>query len=173
MATCPDCGIDPDAISVPDAAAAIRTFPRRYREALAGVSDEELRARPEPDTWSMLEYATHVREVLELYDLALPIVLEQSRPVFPPVDVDEAAANRPEWTLDVGFTLDSITRACTSLVARAEATPWAAWERPFSIGEVEYEARLFVQKAAHEGAHHLRDLARVRASVAPQAEDDE
>lgn len=173
MARCPDCGIDPDAISIPDATAAIRTFPRRYREALAGVTDEGLRARPEPGTWSMLEYATHVREVLELYDLALPIVLEQNRPVFPPVDVDEAAANRPEWTLDLGVSLDGITRACASLVTRAETTPWAAWERPFSIGGAEYEARLFVQKAAHEGAHHLRDLARARAVVAPPSEGDE
>lgn len=170
MARCGECGIDPDAISVTDATDALRTFPRRYREALAGVSDAALRERPTPGTWSLLEYATHVSEVLELYDLALPMVLEQSNPAFPGFDVDGEAANRPEWTLDVGFALDGITRACTSLVARAQGTPWAGWERPFSIGGVEYEARVFLEKAAHEGAHHLRDLARVRAIVAPEGE---
>lgn len=39
MATCPECGVDEDSIAVPDAIAAIRTFPRRYREALSGITD--------------------------------------------------------------------------------------------------------------------------------------
>jgi hypothetical protein len=165
VSTCPDCGIDVEAIAVSDAVNALRTFPRRYREALEPVPDDLLHTRPSPDTWSALEYAVHVREVLDLYALALPLVLERARPEFPGFDPDDAVASRPEWTLDRALVLDGIAAACGTLVARADATPNAAWDRPFAIGENEHPARFLMQKAAHEGSHHLRDIARVIAEV--------
>ena len=165
MSQCPECGIDVEAIAVPDAVNALRTFPRRYREALEPVPANLLLERPAPDTWSMLEYAVHVREVLDLYALALPLVLEQAHPVFPDVDPDAVAASRPAWTLDRALILDGIKQACDTLVARADETPNAAWDRPFTIGDNEYPARFLMQKAAHEGSHHLRDIERVRAQL--------
>ena len=165
VSACPDCGIDIESIAVPDAVNGLRTFPRRYREALEPIPTDRLMERPTPDTWSILEYAVHVREVLDLYAVALPLVLEQSHPVFPDVDPDAAAASRPAAMLDRAVVLDGITHACGELVARANETPNAAWDRPFTIGEHEHPARFLMQKAAHEGAHHLRDIERVRAQV--------
>jgi hypothetical protein len=162
MSACPDCGIDEAEISVPDAILAIRTFARRYREALADVPAEQLRTRPDADTWSVLEYAVHAREVLELLSMTLPIVLEHPDSHFPPIDVTEASATRPEWVLDADLALTGIQRACDALVARADATPVAAWDRPFTVGDDRHAASWIVSHAAHEGAHHLRDIERVR-----------
>lgn len=172
MAPCPVCGIDEDDISVPDAIAAIRSFPRRYREALAPVPPDALRTRPDPDTWSVLEYAVHAREVLELLAQTLPIVLEHPDSHFPPIDVTEATSTRPEWVLDPDLVLAGIQEATDALAARAEETPVAAWDRTFTIGDETHPASWILSHAAHEGAHHLRDIERVARRVAPRDDDD-
>jgi DinB superfamily len=163
MAKCPVCGIDEAEISIPDATDAIRTFPRRYREALADVPDDLLKVQPDPDTWSMLGYAVHAREVLELLAGSLPLVLNSSGPAFPPIDVDDVASSRPSWVLNVDLTLAGITTSCTDLVDQITSVPVAAWDRPFTIGDDAHTAGWIPRHAAHEGAHHLRDIARVRA----------
>jgi hypothetical protein len=165
MAACPGCSIDEESISVPDAILAVRTFPRRYREALAAVPPAAISVRPDADTWSVLEYAVHFREVLELMALALPIVLEQPDPHFPEIDVTEAASTRPGWVLDADLVNTGIQQASDALAARAEATPVAAWDRTFTVGDVTHPASWIVQHAAHEGGHHLRDMERVAGQV--------
>ncbi len=165
MASCPDCGIDEADIAVPDAIAAIRSFPRRYREALDAVPPAALRIRPDPETWSVLEYAVHAREVLELLSMTLPIVLEHPDSHFPPIDVTEAADARPDWVLDPDLVLAGIKSATGALAARAQETPTAAWDRPFTIGDSTHPASWILSHAAHEGAHHLRDIDHVTRQV--------
>jgi hypothetical protein len=165
MAACPGCNIDEESISVPDAILAVRTFPRRYREALAAVPAPALSVRHDPDTWSVLEYAVHFREVLELMALALPVVLEHPDTQFPEIDVTEATSTRPDWVLNVDLVNTGIQQASDALAGRAEATPVAAWDRTFRIGDVTHPASWIVQHAAHEGGHHLRDMERVAGKV--------
>jgi hypothetical protein len=165
MPACPVCGIDESALALGDAVDAIRTFPRRYREALVDVPDDVLRAQPEPDTWSVLGYAVHTREVLELLAGALPVVLGSSAHAFPPIDVDDVAATRPSWVLNTDLALAGITTSCEDLVSQISDVPLSAWERPFSIGDEPHTAIWIPRHAAHEGAHHLRDIARVRELV--------
>jgi hypothetical protein len=164
VTACPECGIDESALDVADAVNAVRTFPRRYREAL-DVDDALLTVRPDPSTWSMLEYAVHYREVLELLATGLSEVLARPDVHFPPVDADETAGARPSWTLDRELALDGIAHGAEQLVARSESTPVAAWDREFTIGDHHYQARWIPQHAAHEGAHHLRDIEQVRRAV--------
>lgn len=161
MTACPGCGVDEDAIAVPDAIGAIRSFPRRYREALDAIPPGRLRARPDPDTWSVLEYAVHFREVLELLSLSLPIVVTEPDTRFPPIDVDEAAHRRPDWVLDPVLAVRGIADAAAAIARQAESMPWSAWDRTFTIGETVHPASWIVQHAAHEGAHHLRDIEQV------------
>jgi hypothetical protein len=111
----------------------------------------------------MLEYATHIREVLDMLGLGLRDTLEHSRPVFPDFEVDDFGPTHAVQGRD--DVLDGITRAANALAERAEATPWAAWDRPFVLDGQERPARWLVQHAAHEGAHHLRDIDRVRDAV--------
>lgn len=145
-----------------DAVTTLRSLPRRYQEALDAPADA-LDRRPDGDTWSMLEYATHVREVLDLLGHGLDEVLTHARPVFPDFDPDDAAASRPAQQR--GPVLEGIERAAIALADRAEATPLAAWDRPFVLGGVKRPARWLLQHAAHEGSHHLRDIDRVRDAV--------
>jgi hypothetical protein len=167
MAPCPGCGIDEATIAVPDAIAAIRSFPRRYREVLDATPPALLRARPDPGTWSVVEYAVHTREVLEVLAMALPLVLEQPNLVLPDVE-DETTGGAggepktfPDWLTDRDILLAGLTKACDRLATRAEQAPWSAWDRTFAIGDHQHVAAWIPQHAAHEGGHHLRDIEHV------------
>jgi hypothetical protein len=161
MPACPGCGIDEAGMAVPDALGAIRGFPRRYREALDRFPPARVRERPDPDTWSALEYAVHFREVLELLAMSLPIVVNEPDVRFPPIDVDEASRTRPDWVMDPALAVRGIAAAADAMASQAETMPWSAWDRTFHIGDNEHAASWLVQHAAHEGAHHLRDIAHV------------
>ncbi len=111
----------------------------------------------------MLGYAVHAREVLELLAGSLPVVLNASAPAFPPIDVDDVATESAR----VGAQPRSRAgrdrrRRATDLVEQIAAVPLAAWDRPFTIGDDAHTAIWIPRHAAHEGAHHLRDIARVR-----------
>jgi hypothetical protein len=159
MARCPVCGIDESAISVRDAIASVRTFPRRFREALDGVPPDELRAQPDGSA-SMLELAAHAAATFSRLAAVLPDALDHLQSPLDPEAVDVAG---PPSTREA--VLSTIDAACGALVARADQAPVQAWERKFAAGGREREAGWLMQHAAHEGAHQLREIARVRRAV--------
>src|SRR3954470_1734396 len=68
---CEECGYDYGEVSVADAVDGIRELGRKYEapltRGLKGESlDELLRAHPLEGTWSALEYACHMRDVLSV-----------------------------------------------------------------------------------------------------------
>lgn len=165
---CPVCGVDEARLSLDDALDTVRTLGRRYREAFAGLPPGVERVRPEPDGWSMLDVAVHVRDVLTRLSLALDDALDGHHPQFD----DLVPATRPDPAgLEVGEVLDLLDAAARRISARAERTSMLAWDRVVELDGVEQPARALLQRAAHEGAHHLRDLQRIRRLAAP-AEDD-
>ena len=82
---CPECGYDAAQVGRADVAPAIRDNARAWR---AVVGD---RTRPDPATWSPLEYACHVRDVHRLYLERLQLMLTQDDPLYPNWDQDETA----------------------------------------------------------------------------------
>ena len=59
---CPECGFDTQGFPVEAVPGMIMANTAAWQAALDGASDA--RARPEPSTWSPLEYACHVRDML-------------------------------------------------------------------------------------------------------------
>ncbi len=161
-----------ESIAVPDAILAVRTFPRRYREALARIPADQLRVRPDPQTPSVLEHAVAVAAVLEQLARALPLALDEPGIHLPSFDADASAGSRPESSLDADGALARIATACDVLATRAEATPWEAWERTFTTGADPHPASWIVQHAAVVGSQHLRDIERVGRLVGARDADD-
>ena len=55
-------------------------------KAAAGPDPNVVRLRPEPDVWSAIEYACHVRDVLEMQRQRIAQCLAEDRPVYAPMD---------------------------------------------------------------------------------------
>jgi len=165
---CPVCGLDEAAIALPDAVVILRSYPRRWRAVIDAYrshdGDAILTARPEPETWSALEYGAHTRDVFRLLDAALEQVLVKDTPRFPvPPTPDEVAASY--GNLDADTVLNEFSAASVALADRASGVSTGDWGRTFFVGDNEHTVAWIVQHAAHEGSHHLRDISRGLAAL--------
>ncbi|MEO1058743.1 MAG: hypothetical protein AAFY28_17700, partial [Actinomycetota bacterium] len=88
--TCHECGHDVRTFERDEIGTLIRENARRWQRVL-GRDPSALRTRPEPNVWSPLEYAAHVRDVYELYDERLRLMLETDGAQYPNWDQDETA----------------------------------------------------------------------------------
>ena len=82
---CTTCGVDYAALTVTDAVAAVAAVPGRARAAAQGVSPTGLRRRPEPATWSVVEYVCHLRDVYVSSTIRVHRTRTEDSPVFEPM----------------------------------------------------------------------------------------
>jgi hypothetical protein len=143
-------------LAVGDGIVALRSFPRRFREVLAGLDDGQLATRDNGS--SIIEAAAGAAERLERYSIALGPTLDGSDPVFG--DLEEVPPARA--TTDADAVLRRIATASTAMADRADAAPAEAWERTLTSGGVEHPARWVVQRAVGDVAARLREIERIR-----------
>lgn len=162
---CPECGLDYDTVSPRDSVVAVRSYPRRYRAALASIGDEEqrvevLRRRPAPDTWSALEYAAHVADVLDLTAPTIRRMLVEHNPKLSFFDSDQQAADQRYNEQSLSDVLDRLETACIDLASVLEGVLADEWTRPGTFDWGERDVLAITRNAVHEGSHHLRDIDR-------------
>ncbi len=153
---CPECGLDPAGIPRGHIADMVRAVGPLWSDALRRP---DVRTRPDDSTWSVLEYACHVRDVCRLFDERLVLMLEQDDPVFANWDQDETArtmayADQEPDTVATELT-DAAERAADSFAGVAEGQ----WSRPGrrsngSAFTVESLGRYLV----HDLVHHAHDI---------------
>ena len=161
---CDECGFDGDELSPADAIAALRRFPKRYRAPLTRLLPNEdgsvLRRRPDPDTWSALEYAAHVRDVFGAYASRVRRTLHEDRPTFDEPGPDELAEARRYNDDDPAAVASELEANVERLASTFEAVPDDGWER-VGVRYGEERSVLFTaRRAVHEGNHHLLDIGR-------------
>jgi hypothetical protein len=164
---CPECGLDYDTISPPDAKVAIASMPRRYRGALAAAMDDPseeglIRRRPDAHTWSALEYTAHVADLYELFARVLTRMYEQDHPTIDDFwDSDERAAAERYNEMDPATVLARLDAAAVALAKVLDRIDADAWHRTATFAWGERDILTMTRNAVHEGSHHLRDVERV------------
>jgi hypothetical protein len=102
---------------------AYRGGPERVRRALAGLSDDALRARPIPGKWSALEIAAHVADSELVGATRIRLVLGGDQPPLPGYDQDR-------WSRSLGYQAFDSPRLEHTLalftVLRETTLPWLA-----------------------------------------------
>lgn len=152
-------GVDPHTIKPPDAIAALRSFPRRWRSALAFVADDpsssELVRNRAGESWSALEHATYTAELLKSTGERVQRARREDRPVLgdrlsrPPTpggDQDDA--------LDAA--LDAIAVHAPALADSLDGLPPDDWGRSAILSGREVTVLSLVQHAVADAAAHLR-----------------
>lgn len=139
---------------------------RGYPDALDGVNETALRRRPEPGTWSMLEYACHVRDVYAVYTDRVRRALAEHNPVLEPMHNQRRAARDGYNRQLPSQVLDALEVNVGNFLKQLDAIDGTRWTRTVTRLPGETRTVLWlVRQAAHEGRHHLRDITSIRSRL--------
>jgi hypothetical protein len=146
-------GIDPATINPPDAIAALRSFPRRWRSALGIVADDpgaaDLVRRRAGDSPSALEHAWSAAHLLASTDEHINRARRDDGPSL----ANGAAAEQPG---ELEEALDAIARHAPALATTLEGLPPDYWKRSATLGGREVTILSLAQGAVADAAGHLR-----------------
>lgn len=168
---CPDCGLDYATVSPKDAAAAVRSYPRRFRALLASPAPDEAphavyRRRPHPSAWSALEHTAHVADRFDHLGPAILRVTRENIPAIAFFDNDERAAAKGYNDLDRAEVLGWLDLSAADLASVIDSVRPDDWTRTALVaGAGERDALTLARDGVHEGAHHLRDVRSVLDEV--------
>lgn len=171
---CPECGLDYGTLHPPFAVNTLKSFPRRYTEALEsrGTEDHEkiIRTRPAPEVWSAMEYAAHVADVMEAFTTVVRRMYNEDSPDLSDAfrDQDEQAATDKYNEQDKAAVLARLADGTDRLIDAASDVDTHGWGRTATFSWGDRDLLTMLQNSVHEGIHHLRDiekgLAKVRAA---------
>ncbi|QTE29428.1 DinB family protein [Pengzhenrongella sicca] len=154
---CPECGFaaaetPPDAIG-----ATARALAARWQVAL---DRPNVAVRPDPGTWSVLEYGAHVRDVNRIFAERLRAILELDYPMFANWDQDAAAVEQHYELQDPQTVAGELVRAAAVLADRFDAVEPDQLDRPGrrSNGS-DFTVITLGRYYLHDVVHHLHDVA--------------
>ena len=162
---CPECGFDAPAMTVDRIPAVIRDNATTW-EAVLTLDD--VAVRPDPSTWSPLEYAAHVRDVNRIFDLRVGLMLDQVDPTFPNWDQDETALAERYAEQDPATVATELLEAAEQVAERYESVSPGAWSRRgFRSNGSEFTVESIGIYHLHDLVHHAWDVreAATRATV--------
>lgn len=162
---CDECGfhggtLDPDA-----AVARIRTLPDRWSEVMS-QDEEQLRTRPEPDTWCAVEYAQHVVNAIASIEWGARVFAAGRSPDWDELSEDSLPGVFEHDThdcdrFDITDTLEALSATANSIATFADSlTPEEqAVIAVYSKG-LEINTSAVIRHALHDAEHHLLDVRR-------------
>jgi general stress protein 26 len=152
---CPECRLDTRTIGATQIPAILRENAAAWQHALTTAADPAV--RPDPGTWSAVEYACHVRDLLVLCGSRVDLMLTQDDPVFENWDQDDAVGRYGEQQPD--RIAGELAAAAAAAAERLERVPADQWQRTGRRSDgVHYTVETFGRNLVHEAVHHLYDV---------------
>jgi S-DNA-T family DNA segregation ATPase FtsK/SpoIIIE len=166
MDSCDRCGFRYDDISTDEIPVRLVDAGARYRIRLLisgppPVEREGIRTRPAPAVWSPLEYACHLRDVLDVQRGRLMLALAEDRPTFVPMGRDERVVADSYNLQDPREVVAAIEERSAAIADAFSTLTRAQWERTGIYNWPEEEARTMAwlgRHTLHESLHHLGDI---------------
>jgi hypothetical protein len=117
--------------------------------------------RPEPDTWSVLEYGCHVRDVCRVMDGRLQLMLAENGAEFENWDQDATAIEDDYVSQDPATVANELATAASMVADRFDEVTGNQWSHRGvrSNGSVFTVASLG-RYMAHDLVHHVWDVER-------------
>jgi hypothetical protein len=159
---CPECGFDASDYADADIAPAILDNATSWPAVL---SRSTVRVRPNDSTWSPLEYAAHVRDVLSVYRERLRLMVDTDDPLYPNWDQDETAVAERYNEQDPATVAGQLTANARDLASAFETLALEQWLR---VGRRSDGASFTISSMAkyltHDLVHHRWDVRRPASS---------
>jgi len=139
-----------------DLASTIRTDIASWHKALK-TSDSA--RRPEENTWSVLEYGCHVRDVHRVFAGRVQQMLEEDNPQFANWDQDVTAIEERYGQQDPVEVAQELADAAEAVAQKYEAVSGERWQRPGrrSNGS-EFTIETLGKYHLHDVLHHTYDI---------------
>lgn len=121
-----------------------------------------LRQRPEPDVWSPLEYACHVRDVLRLFEDRTRAMVAEPGVTFAAWDHDAAVLDDGYNDADPAQVAADIAAATAGYAETLRGLDEAGWQssgRRSGDGQ-EFTVDSLARYGLHEAKHHQLDIGR-------------
>ena len=136
------------------------------RAAVAGLSHEQLVARPIPGRWSVLEVVCHLSDTDANIAHRLKRVLTENRPIFDRVQPDLMLAALAYQSRDVEEELALFELGRRQITRILRASPPEAWDRVGVVGDRgERTVGQMVNGAIEHVAHHLKFIVEKRHAL--------
>lgn len=153
---CPDCGFDAGSVAQDEIAGLVTAYTRPWSDALARP---EAATRPDPATWSPLEYACHVRDVCDLFAARVQLMLDEDGARFANWDQDVTAVESRYADQSPPEVAAQIRAAAARLSAVYAGLSGPQWDRRGQRSDgSEFTVLSLGRYALHDLAHHLWDV---------------
>ena len=149
-----------------DPVALLEAGPDRLAEAVAGLSEADVRRPPEPGAWSVLQILRHVADSEIVYGYRLRLIAAADRPAIPGYDQDawaEALHYHHGTVADALADHSDARRATVRWLRALDDDQWTRVGVHSERGE-ESVRQIATLLAAHDLAH-TGQIARARASL--------
>ena len=161
MAGCGECGFEYDLARSSGAAGAIVDGAAQLAGLVATAPD--VHVRRQPDLWSPLEYACHVRDVLLVQRERVLAARRVDRPSFDPMGRDDRVEHEGYSEQDpiaVARQLGDAASMLANVFGRLGPADWARIVVYNYPAEFEESLRWVAVHTEHEVKHHLLDVRR-------------
>ena len=140
--------------------------PRLLREAIRGMSPDQIDAVPVPGTWSTRQVICHIADFEPVYADRIKRVIAEDRPRMMSGDPDQFAARLAYDRRDIAVELDLIETCRKHVASILRAIPADAFER---VGVHSRDGDLSVvtllRRVTGHIPHHAEFIARKRAAL--------
>jgi hypothetical protein len=164
---CPECGLDTRDIAPEQVAGLLRDVTASWQAVLTGAVDVagDLTARPDPTTWSPLEYGCHVRDVFRVFDGRLLRMLTENDPLFASWDQDRTAVEDRYGDQDPPTVAAELAEAGSVIAGRFAAVTGDQWARTGSRDDgSQFTVTTFARYLVHDAIHHMYDVTGARTT---------
>ncbi|MEP6815470.1 MAG: DinB family protein [Marmoricola sp.] len=167
---CPECGFEAERLDRDDLHRLLRDNTMAWVERLSGTGPEVAR-RPDPTTWSPLEYACHVRDVHRIFDERVTMMLREDNPRFPNWDQDGTAVEDDYAAQDASTVAVELVEAAGAVAGRYAAVSADQWQRRGVRSDgSKFTLDTISRYHAHDVVHHAYDVGLDVVPVDPPAE---
>lgn len=126
---------------------------------------DEVLARPDadrrrqPDRWSDVEYAAHVRDILDLFRERTQLIVSQQAPTLPNFDGDAVALESDYQHQNPAEVAVALRAAALAYAAELAQVTDDEWERTGHRSDGrEFTITSLTRYGLHELRHHLQDV---------------
>ncbi len=148
--------------------AAIRALPDAVEALAEGLADDQLRWRPGPDQWSILEVCCHLRDSAEIEGLRIRRLVNEDNPLIEAYDQEELARqrryNEDDWAR-VRTALRAYWGGLAYLLENLTDEDWQRGGTHQETGPITVASR--AQLNAEHARMHIEQIREIRQKLVP------